>query len=104
MMTEKRKERLLCERGQLEVQNVTQIQLSVCSDFSMAQLHELISQISQAIKLRGLYRIFLNESLFRDCPDLLHELFLCFDSRTTSPSTCLPDQFLLAIPYSSAEV
>lgn len=90
----KRKERLLCERGQLEVQNVTQIQLSVCSDFSMAQLHELISQISQARKLRGLHRIFLNESLFRDCPDLLHELFLCFDSRTTSPPVCLSNSYL----------
>ena len=66
------KERFLCERGQLEAQNVTQIQLSGCSDFSVAQLHELISQISQARKLRGLYRIFLNESLFRDCPDLFH--------------------------------
>lgn len=87
------KERLLCERGRLEAQNVTQIQLSGCSDFSVAQLHELISQISQARKLRGLYRIFLNESLFRDCLDLFHELFLHFDSGTTSPPVCLSNSY-----------
>ena len=90
------KERLLCETGQLEVQNVTQIQFSICSDFSVAQLHELISQISQARKLRGLYRIFLSVSPFRDCPDLLHELFLRFNSRT-SPPVCLSNSYWLSL-------